>query len=425
MPAPTSHSRPAEPATPLQAQLSAARAAQRSGRPHPTTLVGELPVALGLWRDWARSADLEPVCTSARHAGELFAELLSPDPHARVCALLRQPGSEHSESQDVDLYGAPTELDLQAALDARFAEQPSAPLARLCQAILQAGPQASPETLATSDTLEDTPIESILSAAAALRERPVAILLAASNTSHGSAPQDPSPQNHSPDLSQARLLVSLSESIPQLCIAWSCSAALCESILSQPKLAWISDRLHPHAIKLAAADRPTEPGPQEPSEFSTLYTAQELENARQAIRQAQVSSEANRASTSSQAAQDPDGARSAAESFLFAVLERHPATKGAFELNADPGFDFPPGRPAEIDLLARRHRLAIEIDGYFHFREAADFRRDRRKDLLLQEHGYLIARFLAEDVVSRLEEVLSTILRLLTPNNANTPRASR
>lgn len=425
MPAPMSHSRPARPAAPLQARLSAARAAQRSGRPHPSTLVGELPVALGLWRDWARSADLEPVCTSARNAAELFAELSSPDPYARVCALLQQSGARHSEDQNVDLYGAPTELDLQAALDARFAEQPSAPLARLCQAILQAGPQAAPETLATSGILQDAPIESILSAAADLRERPVAILLAASSATPNSAPQEPEPQDHGPDLSHAQLLISLSESIPQLCVAWCCSVALYESILSQPEWAWIADRLKPHAIELAAADRPTKPGPQGPSAFSTLYTAQELEDARQAIRQARESSEANKASASSQVDPDPDGARSGAESFLFAVLERHPATKGAFELNADPGFDFPPGRPAEIDLLARRHRIAIEIDGYFHFREAADFRRDRRKDLLLQEHGYLIARFLAEDVVSELEVVLSTILRLLPPRYGSTPRAPR
>jgi very-short-patch-repair endonuclease len=41
------------------------------------------------------------------------------------------------------------------------------------------------------------------------------------------------------------------------------------------------------------------------------------------------------------------------------------------------------------------------------------YRRDRRKDAALQEHGYFVLRFLAEDVGKRLDEVLDTILRSL------------
>jgi very-short-patch-repair endonuclease len=41
------------------------------------------------------------------------------------------------------------------------------------------------------------------------------------------------------------------------------------------------------------------------------------------------------------------------------------------------------------------------------------FRRDRRKDMLLQENGYFVLRFLAEDVGSRLDDVLDAILRSL------------
>ena len=37
-------------------------------------------------------------------------------------------------------------------------------------------------------------------------------------------------------------------------------------------------------------------------------------------------------------------------------------------------------------------------------------RRSRRKDVELQQHGYLVVRVLAEDIVCRLEEVLDTIL---------------
>ena len=42
------------------------------------------------------------------------------------------------------------------------------------------------------------------------------------------------------------------------------------------------------------------------------------------------------------------------------------------------------------------------------------YRRDRRKDQLLQENGYLVLRFLAEDVGRELDLVLDAILRALS-----------
>jgi hypothetical protein len=41
------------------------------------------------------------------------------------------------------------------------------------------------------------------------------------------------------------------------------------------------------------------------------------------------------------------------------------------------------------------------------------YRRDRRKDRLLQESGYFVLRFLAEDVGRELDLVLDAILRAL------------
>ncbi len=105
-----------------------------------------------------------------------------------------------------------------------------------------------------------------------------------------------------------------------------------------------------------------------------------------------------------------DPARSAAERFLFERLESLPATTGLFALNEKAETPSRTGRPLEIDLLAQSLRLAVEIDGYFHFRNADDYRRDRRKDFELQRLGYLVVRVLAEDVVVRLEETLETIL---------------
>jgi very-short-patch-repair endonuclease len=57
-------------------------------------------------------------------------------------------------------------------------------------------------------------------------------------------------------------------------------------------------------------------------------------------------------------------------------------------------------------------RVAIELDGGQHA-DPVTYRRDRRKDQLLQENGYFVLRFLAEDVGKELDAVLDAILRVL------------
>lgn len=101
-------------------------------------------------------------------------------------------------------------------------------------------------------------------------------------------------------------------------------------------------------------------------------------------------------------------ARSAAEALLHAVLQARPLTRDRFLLNAP--LDFPFGlRAAEGDLVATEARLVVEIDGYYHFRDADGYRRDRRKDAAMQEHGWFVLRFLAEDAVCDLENVIARI----------------
>jgi very-short-patch-repair endonuclease len=53
------------------------------------------------------------------------------------------------------------------------------------------------------------------------------------------------------------------------------------------------------------------------------------------------------------------------------------------------------------------------LDGGHHFVDPEAYRRDRRKDVLLQENGYFVLRFLAEDVGKNLDQVLDAILRTL------------
>jgi hypothetical protein len=55
--------------------------------------------------------------------------------------------------------------------------------------------------------------------------------------------------------------------------------------------------------------------------------------------------------------------------------------------------------------------------GRQHLGDPEAYRRDRRKDALLQENGYLALRFLAEDVGKCLDQVLDAILRALAHQN--------
>jgi very-short-patch-repair endonuclease len=64
----------------------------------------------------------------------------------------------------------------------------------------------------------------------------------------------------------------------------------------------------------------------------------------------------------------------------------------------------------EVDLLCTDAPLVIELDGSQHLDSQEAYRRDRRKDFLLQQHGYFVLRFLAEDVGKELNSVLDAIL---------------
>jgi very-short-patch-repair endonuclease len=75
----------------------------------------------------------------------------------------------------------------------------------------------------------------------------------------------------------------------------------------------------------------------------------------------------------------------------------------------------------EIDLLCAAARVAVELDGAQHLADPVAYRRDRRKDQLLQENGYLVLRFLAEDVGRDLDLVLDAILRALSHRRAAVP----
>jgi superfamily II DNA or RNA helicase/very-short-patch-repair endonuclease len=123
---------------------------------------------------------------------------------------------------------------------------------------------------------------------------------------------------------------------------------------------------------------------------------------------------------------DVDGAnraRSASEAFLYRRLETLAETKGRFQVNVSLPIAFDSTGSLEVDLLCADARVAVEIDGSQHLADPVAYRRDRRKDQLLQEQGYLVLRFLAEDVGKELSLVLDSIQRALSHRRATLPLA--
>lgn len=116
--------------------------------------------------------------------------------------------------------------------------------------------------------------------------------------------------------------------------------------------------------------------------------------------------------------------RSRPEAELYAALESDPRTRGHFALNQRVRL---PGGLWEIDLLAAPARLAVEIDGWHHFREPTNYRRDRQKDVRLQRGDYFIMRVLAEDIQGdrlayTVDEIACILLELASGARTAPPR---
>jgi superfamily II DNA or RNA helicase/very-short-patch-repair endonuclease len=114
-------------------------------------------------------------------------------------------------------------------------------------------------------------------------------------------------------------------------------------------------------------------------------------------------------------------ARSASEAFLYRRIETLPETAGRFRLNVELPIPFNGRGTMEVDMLCEEAAVVIELDGGQHLAVEA-YRQDRRKDYLLQESGYLVLRFLAEDLAKHLDEVLDAILRALAHRRNHPPR---
>jgi very-short-patch-repair endonuclease len=154
---------------------------------------------------------------------------------------------------------------------------------------------------------------------------------------------------------------------------------------------------------------------------AALATLRRLEEQGAPDAQRALHAEASRALFTGADDATPDRARSKAERFLYEQLKGRPSTAGLFLLN-EPLRVEGASRPWEVDLLCRELRLAVEIDGHYHFHDPDRFRRDRRKDLALQRAGYWVVRVLEEDVLARLEDILDTLDSLIAARRREAPR---
>ncbi|HVG52888.1 MAG TPA: DEAD/DEAH box helicase family protein [Vicinamibacterales bacterium] len=123
--------------------------------------------------------------------------------------------------------------------------------------------------------------------------------------------------------------------------------------------------------------------------------------------------------------EDAEGAaraRSATEAFIYRRLDTLTETSGRFRLNVALPIPFDGFGTLEVDLLCADARVVVELDGGQHLADPVAYRRDRRKDQLLQENGYFVLRFLAEDVGKDLDAVLAAILRALARRRQSAAR---
>jgi very-short-patch-repair endonuclease len=115
-------------------------------------------------------------------------------------------------------------------------------------------------------------------------------------------------------------------------------------------------------------------------------------------------------------------ARSAAEAFLFRRLQTLAETRDRFRLNVELPIIFGGRGHMEVDFLCEQAGIALELDGPQHLADAAAYRNDRTKDALLQQHGYFVLRFLAEDTAKHLDQILDVILATLVHREKNNSR---
>lgn len=217
----------------------------------------------------------------------------------------------------------------------------------------------------------------------------------------GSAPVVRVPAGVAPSLRGLQVARALSNAVPALAVACTVSTEALEAFLAGPET----------QLKALVREGRLEVPEAASGARGAVEALRKLEQAGAPEAQRARAAEVALAVLTGAGEDSADRARSKAEAYLRDRLEEHAATAGIFELNAR--LHAGDKRSWEVDLLSRELRIAVEIDGYFHFQDPERFRRDRRKDLDLQRAGYWVYRLLATDVLSQLEHILHTLVTLI------------
>jgi len=103
------------------------------------------------------------------------------------------------------------------------------------------------------------------------------------------------------------------------------------------------------------------------------------------------------------------GAASAAELLLHQILIHHNIT--GWEPNQK--VVLPDRQRISVDVLFRKHKLVVEVDGLRFHTTAAAYSADRWRDAQLQEMGYKVLRFTWHQLATEPDKVAHAIIRNL------------
>jgi hypothetical protein len=401
-------------------------AGRAQGLPGFAVLAGPVARSLALWQTWQAERGAAAILTG--HAGRedviracLAGMLAGRDVIADIGALLAPHLDRRVDAAELAgrlaRQGLPERMALLRGLE-HAPEQPAlqpidARLLAVCQNLLADRSGVGLTAEAGTVTL-----------VAALRPGALPGLLVVEPAMQHDAAPAPQAAGSAWLAEAAATALHLGELVPGLLVGMASEQARIDAYLAAGPASQVAARVRAGLIAVPApaqtATAPTAAQAAQAGQAASPDQSPDLERApwvRRSLEQERVApavlaafDEAVRLLPHAGASQDAsDRARSQAERMMHGYLAGNPETAGLFELNGRMPFDFG-NRRAEVDLVCRQLAVAVEIDGYYHFRDEDGFRRDRRKDVLLQSHGFLVVRFLAGDVVSRLGEIMTQIL---------------
>ncbi len=408
--------------TPIGSLLDRQQTRRTQGVPTLSVLAGPVRLGVRAWRAWAasrntpaaRTSGSDPAGTAREWVGQVAAEELAATAVQWLAAATRRPTEPVA-----DQLGRMTRYDLDQLWKALpvDAASPAAAAAHIVLSYQVMGHRLDPDglirALAPADPLLPPDCAHVIQAVCGLFPEPRWPALLVTQPSGESDPVGWFDQ-------ALRALEPVAAAVPRLPIGVAVSEAVYRAAESRSvarHLAWAREGyLAVRGVTEAELlDRLRRAGVPPPL---PLDTVRRLACEGLSEEEAEGFTEAAAAVRRCAGEAGEAAARSAAERFLFEQLESVPQTAGLFRLNRPLDFAHGP-RAAEADLVAERPKVVVEVDGGRYHLNPGQYRRDRRKDWLYQRHGYLVLRFLAEDVVEKLEEILGTVLEAVALRQVN------